>query len=806
MKKFISMVMAAAMVVSLVPATAFAANEGTFKVVSDMEITSKVAEGYDADEAKGLPTGPQIQIKIKDVDANASKLDSYDVKLHIDNAEFVKATAENKLNYDWVKKGEVLTTAYVVEDEEDTASKSFEVKFAKSVEAGDDTVELTIWETSEAVQLADGDIIVIGLPAGTLGLTKTSAGTEATVKVTGDFGASDEMTFVSVLDKGITVDVDDTVDVAVEEVAELEDVTIEPAVGDTFGEFLADGDEITLKLSKGFEFANDVDAVDFTAEDIDGNETKGQAKVLELDDNEMVLRVGPTFRKATEVVFTNLKVEAVTAKEGDVCTLSVKADDCDSVKVEVATVCEFKVVMEVEEDEDLPTFYNGVNVANKGLTVDDDHETLEVTLKETFAGAWSNHKDFTLTLPEGVHVVAVDADDEGGKWADIQADFEAAYREGDHESFVFEKRTFSETDPDTDDAHEINFVLTLVADPDFVGDVVLTLEGDAVDTQEVTIAKVLAPFTVTAAQNDLKIDYRYTEVGTDIVITEAEAGLWEKDMWVELGVEDGLIDFEDDAVVTVNEDSEMEIDDDTDTKAGTIKLTVDEESDEVAAVVTISGIQLFMQRNIPAGAYDLEVVGGTTFTAFEAEKLFAPDCDGADNRNDDGECKKDDHECWVADVADYSEVVKEGWINIVTAGREADDASFTTKVVVPVGEAYIIAGEAQVALDVPAYVNAAGYTMLPVRAVAVALGINTQNVLWDQATKTVTILYGQRIITMQVGAKVVYVNGSAIPASASVEIVDGRTFLPMRDLATALGVTDITWDAATKTATLNGNA
>ena len=117
----------------------------------------------------------------------------------------------------------------------------------------------------------------------------------------------------------------------------------------------------------------------------------------------------------------------------------------------------------------------------------------------------------------------------------------------------------------------------------------------------------------------------------------------------------------------------------------------------------------------------------------------------------------------------------------------------------------IVAGEEVVALDVPAYINAAGYTMLPVRAVAVALGIHTNNVIWDQATKTVTILYGQRIITMQVGSKVINVNGSAIPASAAVEIVNGRTFLGLRDLATALGVVDITWDAATQTATLNGN-
>ena len=93
--------------------------------------------------------------------------------------------------------------------------------------------------------------------------------------------------------------------------------------------------------------------------------------------------------------------------------------------------------------------------------------------------------------------------------------------------------------------------------------------------------------------------------------------------------------------------------------------------------------------------------------------------------------------------------------------------------------------------------------MLPVRAVAVALGINTNNVLWSQAAKQVTILYGQRIITMTAGEAMVYVNGSAIPAAAAVEIVDGRAFLGLRDLANALGVVEINWDAATSTATLN---
>jgi hypothetical protein len=143
------------------------------------------------------------------------------------------------------------------------------------------------------------------------------------------------------------------------------------------------------------------------------------------------------------------------------------------------------------------------------------------------------------------------------------------------------------------------------------------------------------------------------------------------------------------------------------------------------------------------------------------------------------------------DVTDADGVVKEGFVNIITAGRDQDDASFTKKVIVPIGESYLIAGEETIALEVPAYINANNYTMLPVRAVATALGINNNNVIWSQAAKQVTILYGQRIITMTVGESVVYVNGSAIPATAAVEVVNGRAFLGFRDLANALGVTTI---------------
>lgn len=361
---------------------------------------------------------------------------------------------------------------------------------------------------------------------------------------------------------------------------------------------------------------------------------------------------------------------------------------------------------------------------------------------------------------------------------------------------------------------ELSFKLELVAEPDFTGDVKLTLEGDAFDKkQEVTIAKFVAPYTVEAAQNDLIIDYRNTKVPTNIVVKEAEEGLWKKGLDFTFGIDKfDDDDFENDATYTVDNKSDLEI---KEAKKG-LGFKVDTESSDEPAAVTISDISLYMSRSIAAGTYDLQLITNANIDMY-AEELATTETADRKVVTDAFATTAVGTKYTVADDKDFNDgakinkgtvdyaTVKEGFINVITAGRDQDDASFTKKVVVPVGEKYLIAGEEQVALDVPAYISAAGYTMLPVRAVATALGINNNNVLWNQASKTVTILYGQRIITMVAGQKVVTVNGNTIPASATVQIKDGRTFLPMRDLATALGVTDITWDAATKTATMNGN-
>ena len=579
---------------------------------------------------------------------------------------------------------------------------------------------------------------------------------------------------------------------------ELKELKIEPAVGDNIGAIIKTDGKLKLKLSNGFEFAGKKTDLKFSV----GNPT-----IDSFEDDEIVLNIGDVVRGADVLKITGLKVEATSAKAGAVATLKVYADGNDTVSVEVAKVVDSAVVMSVDKDADVPVIYSGVNVKNVGITSSSDHEALEVTVKETFPGAWDDAKDFTFKLPQGVYIASVQSPSaDNMQVADVQKWFEGAYDKGDYEALTFKRRTWTETDPSKKDKAELKFTLVLVADPNFEGDVTLTLTGDALKEQKVTVAKFVKPFTVEAKQNDMQIDYRNTKVPTDVVIKEAEAGLWDKNTTFALSLD--KIDFDDDAKVTVDSKSGLKVKDVKTTK-GAVTFKVDSKSDDKPAEVTISGLTLFMQRNLPAGAYDLDVFSPVMLGVDNGNRESVADQKGT--IKDTGFLSQDilgtsTTKRVVADINDdfYSVKAKAGFVNIITAGREDTD-SFTTKVVVPVGEKYLVSGENKVEIDVPAYINAGGYTMLPLRAVSVALGINSNNVLWDQATRTATIMYGSKIISMTYGQKVVYVNAAPIPASTSVEITNDRMFLGLRDLGNALGVTDITWDAATKTATLNGN-
>lgn len=773
MKKLISMVMAAAMVVSLVPATAFA-DTGSAKAVAKVIDAADVSKDAKAETAMDNET-TELQLKV-DGDgqyAGANGNAKHELTFTLDGAEFKTVTAEEIAKNVTVKKGN---------------STVANITVANISEVEKDGFKLTIEE-----RLTDETVIAVNLHSN-IKLKSVSVGKKATISVDGAMVTTDDLTFAEVKDTGIKASVKKVAEITEEGISALEkDLKIEANVGK-----FEKGQKFTLKLSNGFEFSKleEVQGVYSVEQPVKGEE-EVTIEVTANDDTTDTITI-----PAAKMV-----ISAESAKVGAECKLTVKAvrgdneegfaDTADAIVI--AKVVADAITVTVDEDEDLPVIYSGVNVANEGITDDSDHEALEVTLEEPTAGTLDAKKALTMELPDGVYVTDVkfgDKDFIEGKSDSNAADvFKAAYKKGDYETFEFARRTLVAT-PETDkDGGKLEFTLTLVAEPGFTGDVTLKVDGAGMDkAQEVKIAKFVSPYTVEAAQNDLIIDYRNTKVPTNIVVKEAEDGLWKKDSVFKFSL-DRNIDTEDDATYTVDDKSDMEVK----KIKNDLGFRVDKESGD-AATVTISDISLYMSRSLAAGPYDLQLntTGSDKFMQQNVySNIAAPATGETDERTVAYQYYNNDD--------NFNHVVKEGFVNIITAGRDQDDASFTKKVVVPVGEKYIIAGEEQVALDVPAYISAAGYTMLPVRAVATALGINNNNVLWNQASRTVTILYGQRIITMVAGQKVVTVNGNTIPASATVQIKDGRTFLPMRDLATALGVTDITWDAATKTATMNGN-
>lgn len=828
MKRFISLAMASVMAASLLPATAFAAT-------GDVKATAKVVggENYTEDEMKGtdgkidVDDAAELQLTFTTADYSSSSVPDAEIEMTLDKAEFLdndgdvvsgSTTEDDLTGLIYLKDDDTTYTLTAGTDDfggVDTADYAGQYIFVDKndnvLKDGSDNLitisDVTVDDVDELSftltgKMERGWVLSYNL---TSQLTRTSKNTEATISVDSDdmvITNGDDLVYASIESKGISVSVKDTVDVAVEEVATLKDITIEPSVGSTF---TGDSDDtLTLKLNSGFEFVVDSETM------VDGGSAgkyeMSQLQGYEFDDDEITFELGD-YTGAESLKITGLKVEATTAKEGATATLKVSMTGNDSVSVEVATVVDYAVSMSVDEDEDVPVIYSGVDVDNTGITDDSDHESLEVTIEETFAGAWDNAKKFTLTLPEGVYATDVEVTTDNGLDLD-EEDFINAYDEGEYEYFEFDKRIFDENESDND-PYELNFTFTLVADPDFEGDVVLTLSGDAMEEQEVTVAKFVKPYTVSAQQNDLNIDYRNTEIPTDVVITEAEAGLWEKGSEFALTLD--KIEFDDDASVTPDDESGLSVKN-VKTTDGEIRFTIDEESDDEPATVTVSDLTLYMDRSLPAGAYDLNAYALTMLGVDSAED--AESFDGSDYDADDkgylpetllAEAGTDVFVGDESDDIDYT--VKAGFVNIVTAG--SDTTGFTTKLTVPIGENYLIAGETQVTLDAPAYINDEGYTMLPVRAISTSLGIDNNNVLWDQATKTVTILYGDRIISMTAGSSVMYVNGSSIPTSSSVEIVNDRTFLPMRDLATALGVTDLTWDTdptTGKTTTVYMNA
>jgi len=129
----------------------------------------------------------------------------------------------------------------------------------------------------------------------------------------------------------------------------------------------------------------------------------------------------------------------------------------------------------------------------------------------------------------------------------------------------------------------------------------------------------------------------------------------------------------------------------------------------------------------------------------------------------------------------------------------APDAQNKTAAFV-VGQSSFTLEGAEITMDVAPYIKDSR-TFLPIAYVAQALGIDANNLIWDSANQTVTMMKGNKVLQLKVGSKTMLINGAAITLDAAPEINASRTCLPIALVAQAFGQA-ASWDAATQAVTI----
>ena len=799
MKKKLALLMAAIMTVAMVPMTAFAATKLT--VAKDLSVGVGSDYRFNA------------LVELKNDNSEYGTKDPFTFQIKLENGKFAKADGVKYTN-----GGDENEDAYIMEDYRylEQADGTYGNGYDDLAVPNDGKIDILSIDvksdTLAEVKISTfkpGEVVAVPIAAYALeeGPVKATLSSNKVVQFSlTDVIATAYEGNATVESDGVVTFVEDSRD----DKKELKPITITGL----FSEAINSDNELTLKLNGNFRFLTTKNSSDKTVlADPDGKEVKINTILSslnddvvadwisngsEVSDDEIVIKFNKDFNpeQVASMYITGIYVEPTSKCDpGDVATLTVKSKDIDAVKLEVAKMVEEAVTYTVEDD-DLPVIWAGKDYFHS----DEDNNTLEVSVEENTGDILNTSRKATFTFPEGIEVVALDY---------TAKDFEPAFEYKIDENVVT-IWNYSDGNKESEDATDFGVNFLINAAPTFEGDVTVTLGGEF-DDVELTVATVKAPYTIEAKTSEVLIDYRYVPVN-EIVITEAEEGILEEDDVIKLQVE--KMDFEDAGtyeVTTGDIEVDVEINDGVRNNAW-LEITVKDESTE-ASSITISGLELYLDRTLPVGGYALENVGDWDTTANPAynedrangannilwensstDKDFYS-YDAVEGERDDA--KRPKYEA----IFEYDAVVvNDSYVEVVTAGRDQDDSSTTRKIVITIGATTMAVGTETVTLDTPAYINAENYTELPLRAVSEAFGAT---VGWDDASRTVTIMMGQRIVSMTIGSKTMYINGTPVAMNTAPEITNERTFVPVRDLANALGITKIDWNEASATVTLN---
>jgi len=440
--------------------------------------------------------------------------------------------------------------------------------------------------------------------------------------------------------------------------------------------------------------------------------------------------------------------------------LPVANNDSKVTRAEVTVATVGVMLVNVSRQGDLPATWNLGTLENDIGTI---------RLAETVAGALSPRRMVTLTLPVGYTWHTAPSED--GAFSDGPT-----VADGGRTLIYWTLLNFTTSRTDFDlEGGKINAHIDAVP-----GDVVVTVGGNAGATGTAVVATSRRPVTVTAATvPNIRADSANQVVG-NIVITESVTGTFKNGtmrVWVPIGVSVTGASVSVSDVVGSEPTAFVQ-----QAIGNVVDIRVTEAIAPInPATIIISGIR------ISAELLPLVTVGPLSV---DIEGLIIEEGDAGELLEDINMYDEDaTGRFFATDLVVANMVVRTARTTVFTVGS----TDFTVD-----GAARSFVSPAR-ALPAPFIQD--GRTLVPIRAAANAVGITDDNIIWDPATRTVTLIRDDRIAQFTVGSRVAIANGMPIPMLAPMANVGGFTMIPAGYVARIFGGT-ATWDGAARTVTV----
>ncbi|MEW6192976.1 MAG: copper amine oxidase N-terminal domain-containing protein [Bacillota bacterium] len=84
---------------------------------------------------------------------------------------------------------------------------------------------------------------------------------------------------------------------------------------------------------------------------------------------------------------------------------------------------------------------------------------------------------------------------------------------------------------------------------------------------------------------------------------------------------------------------------------------------------------------------------------------------------------------------------------------------------------------------------------VPIRYLALAVGVPARNIIWSPSARAVTLMMEGVTVDMGIGGKIIYVNHKPLQIEAAPLIKDGRAYLPPTHITAAFGY-EVKWDGS----------